>query len=100
MSDAIRDASGRSVNFALDTVFGKPGASAAPARTGAEIERRADGISDVLAQHRLLFKAMTLDNDVPCSCGTRLEWPQAMAPRAVHDRHVARKIAEWLAEKN
>ena len=68
--------------------------------TAPEIERMTAGIAEVLAQHRMpwpLFNRMA--KTVPCSCTTKSEWGNYETPREAHERHVARKIAEWLAEQ-
>lgn len=81
----------------LDYVNGRTDVkpSAGPALAGAEIERMTHGIAEVLAKHH---SSEPHGDVIGCVCGQDIEVKWAEHYHDAHDRHVARKIAEWLAE--
>jgi hypothetical protein len=70
--------------------------SAAPAQ---DVSLLASNIYDLMEQHEIATSSPLGGlSSVPCSCGRRLEVSQNISAIKAHRRHLARKIAEWLAE--
>jgi hypothetical protein len=71
-------------------------AGAAPAQ---DVSLLASNIYDLMEQHEIATSSPLGGlSSVPCSCGRRLEVSQNISAIKAHRRHLARKIAEWLAE--
>ena len=74
-------------------------AGAAQDSTGSP-ERMVNSIAEILGNHKTSIEFADLANNaVSCSCDEQAYWPDGKTWREAHNAHVARKIAEWLAEQ-